>query len=757
MKKILTLCLYLALFLPAFVFGQSGKLSGQITDGVRPVPFAHLKLLQAEEKTAVSDEKGYFTFNKVNAGNSMLEITAVGFTTTKKPVNILPGKTQDLGKVALKEDMLGLDEVVVTGTMQETYVRASPVKVEVVPMRFIQKNIAPTNLIETISLVNGLEEVVGCGVCYTNNISINGLPGPYTAVLIDGSPVYGNLAAVYGLNGIPTQIVERIEVIKGPVSTLYGSEAVAGVINVITKDPATQPFFSADIMATTHKETFTNLAFSPKFSKAKGYIGLHHAYINHLEDRNKDGFNDMPALDRFSLFSKWHIERKSKKAWDIGAKFYYEDRRNGVEAFLKNRSYRQLRGSDKIYGESIYTHRGELFGNYAFNTNLPLELSYSASFHKQNSYYGSDFYEATQQIGFLNLLSPLQKNKHHLLLGTTLRYQMYDDNTTATENENNTQQYIYGIFAQDEWKVSPKLSLLGGARLDYYKSHGLIFAPRANVKYQPSGTTSFRANFGTGFRVVNLFTEDHAFVSGQRKVEITEALEPEKSYNLSFNYNQFYTIGNTQGVFDLDLFYTHFTNKIIPDYDTPGKIIYANSQGKAVSKGISAKISHQFGFPLSFTLAAGRQFATQTEPNEEGEQETTDIEFAPEWSAVFTANYALKKYGLDFALTTRATGPQKLPEVFDFDKNGKQTDKPRPTRSEPYVIQSMQVTKTFGSGFSLYAGVENLFDFRQDFSPLSGYNDPKAAPGFSPHFDTAYAYAVGHSREYYLGLRWQIK
>ncbi len=123
---------------------------------------------------------------------------------------------------------------------------------------------------------------------------------------MDGAPIYGNLASVYGLNGIPTTIIDRFEVIKGPNSTLYGSEAVAGVINIITKDPATQPFLSLDIMGTSHLESFGNISLAPKIGAFNGLIGLNYAYLDDFDDKNVDGFGDNIAMDRISFFTKWN-------------------------------------------------------------------------------------------------------------------------------------------------------------------------------------------------------------------------------------------------------------------------------------------------------------------------------------------------------------------------------------------------------------------------------------------------------------------
>ena len=592
--------------------------------------------LVGTEYGTITDANGEFHFSDVLNGSYTLEIRSVGFKVVRKSIETLFNGSIE---VSLEESTLTMDEVVVTGTMQPTFVPQSPVKVEVFTSRHLNTYIpaASTSVVEGISLVNGVWEVVACGVCFTNSISINGLPGPYTAILMDGSPIYGNLASVYGLNGIPGMIIDRFEVIKGPSSTLYGSEAVAGVINIITKDPAQQPVFSADVMGTSHLESFGNFSFAPKIGKSSGFIGLNYAYINDFDDRNGDGLGDNINLDRISLFSKWDVSRPSGKRLTISGKYYYEDRRNGVEEFLENRNYRELRGNDRIYGESIYTNRVEIFGTYELDFSENIRVDYSFSTHDQDSYYGSDHYKASQYIAFANFIWNKNLNQHNLTTGVTLRYQSYDDNTVATESNGENKpdnQYTQGVFVQDEWEISKRFTALGGIRLDHYEDHGLIPAPRLNVKYKPSEWTTLRSNFGTGFRIVTLFTEDHAFVTGQREVIIDEELQPEESYNFSLNLNHTYTIGQSQGMLDIDVFYTHFTNKITPDYEHAGQIRYANTRGYAVSKGIAYNLQQEFSFPLAFNLGFNVQEVSE---NENGEKRS--IEFAPRWTGILTTNY----------------------------------------------------------------------------------------------------------------------
>lgn len=742
-------------------FAQNASIEGYLlNESGEALPFATIALQGTTYGTTTS-ENGYFQLEQVPAGTYIVAFSMIGYRKTEKNITLQADEKLQLGETRLAEDVLGLEEVVVTGAMKETWVSASPVKVETITARYLEKNVAPTNIMEAITLVNGVQEAVACGVCFTNSISINGLPGPYTAVLMDGAPIYGNLASVYGLNGIPTTIIERFEVVKGPVSTLYGSEAVAGVINIITKDPSKQPLLAMDIMGTSHGESFGSISVSPKAGKFNGYVGLNYAYINAYEDNNEDGFGDFINLDRFSVFTKWSQQRKDKKQFTIAGKWYYEDRRNGVEAFLKDRAYRQLRGSDSVYGESIYTNRFELFGTYELPVAANLRIDYSFSHHDQDSYYGADAYRAQQQTAFANTIWRKAKGKHDYLTGLTLRYQFYDDNTFATQSATGAdapeRQFIPGVFVQDEWQASKQLTLLAGARLDHYTAHGFIFAPRLNVKYKPGDWTTLRANMGSGFRVVNLFAEDHAFITGQRAVEVAEALRPERSWNAALNFNHIYLLGDGQGTLDVDLFYTWFANKIIPDYNTPGKIIYANSAGHAASRGISANVSHRFRFPLALNLGVSAQRVTQTEPNNEGKLETTPIPFAPEWSGIATLNYTWQKPALTFAYTLRLTGPMALPEVFDLDDSGQPLPYSRPTRSDAFAFQNIQLTKAFSKArLEVYLGLQNVFNYRQAYSPLSGYNDPLAAPGFSNYFDTAYAYAAATEREVYFGVRWNV-
>ena len=285
-------------------FGLKGQsITGEVYNDDGPLIGASVQW--NDQTGTITDTEGRFIIDNLEEETYTLTIRSIGHTTITKKVTV---PAHDIS-IYLPMNSLGLQEVVITGSMAPVYLKDSPVKIEVVTSKHINTFLpsASTGIIESISLINGVQEVVACGVCFTNSISINGLPGPYTAILLDGTPMYGNLASVYGLNGIPASMIERVEVIKGPNSTLYGSEAVAGVINVITKNPAEQPKLSLDIMGTSHREVFTNLAYRMDVGNSRGQIALNHAYVNIFEDENADGFSDIVNVDRLSLFSKWDI------------------------------------------------------------------------------------------------------------------------------------------------------------------------------------------------------------------------------------------------------------------------------------------------------------------------------------------------------------------------------------------------------------------------------------------------------------------
>ena len=751
-----------SLLIPLNIFSQFTEIKGSVNSDFGSLSYASASILDSD-LGVISDENGEFVLQVNLSIHKTLFVSFLGHISQKIS---LKNPSLDLNnlKIILEEDINGLNEVVVTGSLREEYVTESPVKVNVITSKKINSFLpsAGANITEIVQLVNGAQEVIACGVCYTNSISINGLEGPYTSVLLDGIPMYGNLASVYGLNGIPNMIIDRLEIVKGPSSTLFGSEAVAGVINIITKNPKDQPFLALDAQGTSHKESFVNLALTPNIGKSYGYFGVNWDRKSNYDDYNNDGFGDDINLTRVSIFNKWNFHRQSKKEFIISARYYFEDRRNGVKEYLSNNNYKKIRGDILIYGESIYTNRFELFGKYEFAFTDGFEVNYSFSKHDQNSYYGSDYYQANQDIFFAQFTLDRNHRNHDLLFGASIKNNLYDDNTIATESivngtiiNNNSNQLVPGLLIQDQYKPSDKISIIGGLRVDHFNQHGFIYAPSFHIKYNPGEWLSFRLNTGTGFRLVNLFTEDHAFITGQREVKILEELKPEESKSLIFNANYIYTGLNGSGNIDLDLFYTYFSNKIIPNYDNQNFIIYENSDGHAYSKGISGALNHTFLNGVAFSLTFNHQIVRYSDI-ENNKESFFDMEHSPKWSGGFNLKIPInKKWSINSS--SNYVGVMQLPTVYEMNDNGEISSIARPTKSKPFSIHNINVNGIFKNKNEIYFGMLNVFNFRQKETPLVGYNDPNYQKGFSPYFDTSYAYAPNHGMEVFVGYRLNIR
>ena len=265
-----------------------------------------------------------------------------------------------------------LDEIVISGTLKPVSRLETPVPVEVYSSAFLKKN--PTsNIFEALQNVNGVRPQLNCNICNTGDIHINGLEGPYTMVTIDGMPIVSALSTVYGLSGIPNSLIDRIEIIKGPASSLYGSEAIGGLINIITKKTKNAPLFTADFFSTSWLENNIDLGFKANIGKTtESLVGINYYNYNYAIDNNHDNFTDVTLQDRISIFNKWNFIRKSQKEFTVAGRFFFEDRWGGEMQWNKN-----YRGGNQIYGESIYTTRFELLSKYQLPTKENMSLSFS--------------------------------------------------------------------------------------------------------------------------------------------------------------------------------------------------------------------------------------------------------------------------------------------------------------------------------------------------------------------------------------------
>lgn len=738
--------------LPLLVLAQQGSISGVVMAGDAPAAYASVGIA-GTTTGATADGRGKFELHQLPAGSHLLKVTAVGFRPFEKSVTVKAGEVTVL-RVLLQQQDARLREVVVTGTMRETYLLESPVPVEIYTPQYFQKNPTPA-IFEALEIVNGVQPQINCNVCGTGDIHINGMEGAYTMVLIDGMPLVSALSTVYGLSGIPNSLIERVEVVKGPASTLYGSEAVAGLINIITRSPATAPKLSADAFYTSHKELNTDIGYSRQWAKAATLLSANYFRFNDRRDVNGDNFTDVPLQHRISLFNKWSLSRSNNRLASLAARYYYEDRFGGALQWTP-----AFRAGDSIYGESVYTRRYEMLGAYQLPVQENILFSYSFNDHLQNAAYGTTLYKGHQRVAFGQLVWDREMgSRHKLLLGTAYRYTWYDDNTPATQRSEGSisanqpsQTSLPGAFAQHEYKASEKTTLLTGLRYDYNTEHGSILSPRFNARWSPDADNTFRLSLGNGYRVVNLFTEDHAALTGAREIVVRNELKPEQSYNGSLNYQRYISLNSGYLNLEAAAFYTYFTNKIVADFLTDNNlIIYDNLSGHAISKGIALNGELAFTFPLRLHAGATLMDVYQVQETAEGQEERLPQLHAPRFSGTFTASYQFRNFGLTVDYTGSVKGPMYLPvQENDF----------RPDRSPWFSLQNLQFTKTLGEGLEVYGGVKNLFNFMPKH-PLMRPFDPfdKQVEVDNPNrysFDTEYNYAPLQGRRTFLGLRYTL-
>jgi len=312
-----------------FSYSQKAQIVGEVMDGLTPVPFANIYLEGTSIGTA-SDENGNYQLQNIPIGKYVLKITAIGYFSYSKKIIIMDNETNHIS-IFLEISSEQLEETVVTGTLKAVNRSESPVPVEVYSPTFLKKN--PTaSIFEALQNVNGVRPQINCNVCNTGDIHINGLEGPYTLVLIDGMPIVSGLGTVYGLSGIPNSLIAQIEIVKGPASSLYGSEAVGGLINIITKSTAEAPDFFADGFLSDWGEY--NLDVGAKINMGKKtdvLLGVNYFNYDTPIDNNGDNFTDLTLQNRISIFQKWNFKRDENRIFSIAGRYFHEDRWGGAK------------------------------------------------------------------------------------------------------------------------------------------------------------------------------------------------------------------------------------------------------------------------------------------------------------------------------------------------------------------------------------------------------------------------------------------
>lgn len=725
-------------------FSQSMEINGKVIDKLKkPIPFAHVMNL-TDSTSSVCDVRGNFKIKIVNL-STVLKASSIGFESVELNISINNYKSEVI--FILKENNDILKEMVISGTLNLIDRKESPIPIAVYSAQFLNSVPSPS-LVQATNQISGLRPQFNCSVCNTGDIHINGMEGAYSMIVIDGMPIMGGLSTVYGLQGIPTSLINQVEVIKGPASTVYGSEAMAGLINVVTKKIDCVPKLSLDFNISSWGELQTSIVYKLiDKERFKAFSSIDIFNYNHPIDNNDDGFTDLSLKNRYSIFNKFQFFSKNgSNPLNFSIRYLNEDRWGGQMNFTE-----KDRGKNTIYGESILTNRVEASLFYQFSEQKNLKWQNSFSFHDQKSWYGLVDYQAKQIIGFSQLTwHKSLGNKNNFLSGFALRYNSYNDNTAATLKADNW--WLPGFFVQDNFKFSDNQQLLFGWRTDFHSKHGFINSPRINYQLNISENSSLRIGYGDGFRVVNVFTEDHAALTGAREIIFLEELEPEKSKNLNINLSNSWNTDNLQITLESSVFESRFSNKIVPDFLTnDNQIIYSNLSGYAIARGISSEIFLKMHkIPLKLSVNGTLLDVSNFKENSVGEMVKSQQLLAEKYSIKWSANFWFEKLDLDMVYSATNYGPIRLP-ILENDF--------RPEYSLPYTIHNLKVSKNYNNGWTTFLSLRNFTNFTPPKYSILRANDPfdqnindpiNNPEGYT--FDASYMYASFQGINLVLGV-----
>ena len=729
-----------------FPFGISAQnILGKVTNNKKePIIGARIYWLG----TAIgesTDNQGAFEISATNISNKKLIASYVGHSSdTIEIIN------QTFVEFHLQETKT-LNEVVVQGQRDGVIISdINPIKTEQITQTELKKA-ACCDLAGCFETQTTVQPQTTNVITNSKELRILGLSGVYNQVLIDGFPLIQGLSYTYGISTIPGTLVDNIYISKGANSVLQGYESISGQINVETKDPDKTDSLLLNVYVNNFMEKHFNANYAFKKNNWSNLTTFHTVQPANKIDRDNDKFLDLPLLTRYMISNKWKYGNENDWGWNsqIGFRFFNEQRIGGQTFFNPERD----KGSNSVYGQSVHINQPEIWTKTGcrINDNHNIVLFASTFHQQQNSFFGTVKYNAQQTNFYGNIQYELSYAEHELKTGISYRYLNLNEDIAFTDTllqrtyagNYKRLENIPGIFAENTMRFfNDKLTWIVGVRGDQHNQFGFQFTPRTLLKYDIAQKTIVRANIGTGWRTVNLFSENIGLLVSSRDIIFAEQLQPEKALNYGVNLTQKFETknNNLSGYFSVDYYRTEFQNQIFPDYDSdPTKAIIKNFTGTSVSNGFQAELYLKFYKRVE--LKTGYNFLDVY--REIGETKQL-LPFNPMHKLITTFSYKPLTNKFHFDMNVHWYGEQRLP-----DTKSNPIEFQRPDFSKPYTTVNAQFTYNLKK-FEVYAGCENIFDFRQK-QPIISWQDP-----FSPYFDTSSVWGPTRGREIYAGVRFKL-
>lgn len=742
-----TIAISLLLLSSATLSAQNikGKLFGETTNGKEILPGATVQWL-GTTISSTANENGVFELSTEGITDKRIIATEVGFKTDTISID-----EKTYLSITLQRNANELKSVTVKDN-RAAYISSNTIKTEIINQRELSKA-ACCDLAGCFGTQASVQPQTTNVVTNAQELRILGLSGVYNQVLVDGMPLVQGLSYTYGISTYPGTMVDFIAVSKGTTSVLQGFESISGQINLESKqaDKAERLFVNAYVNSFGEAHFNTNLATAVgKRKKWHTILTLHSVQPSAKIDGNKDGFLDLPQLTRYMAFNKWKYGNEKEKGFStqIGLRVVSEKRSGG------QMNYNALtdKGSNSVYGQSVKYTQPEIYtkSTYRFSTKNAVSLAVSGFYHDQQSWFGITQYNAKQQNAYFNLQHEWQWHRTHgLKYGFSYRYQNVEENISFSDNSlgrtfagnYKTQLKVPSVFAENtfHWR-DDKIVLITGARLDKHQIWGNYFTPRSMLKFALNDHHTFRASIGSGWRQVNLFSEQNNLLVGSRDVLFVEPLKPEAAVNLGISHTYKFEVGKTTGTLSADVYSTHFSNQFFPDYDSdPTKAIIKNFEGTSRSNALQAEASFVFNKQIEFRVAYNYLDVYRMENNVKN-----NLPFNPRNRAMTAISYRTKNNQWQADANAHWFDKMQLPNT-----SNNPIEYRRGNYSTAFITFNLQATFRWKT-FEIYAGCENLSNYRQA-NPIISASNP-----FGKYFDLSSVWGPTRGRELYFGVRYSI-
>ena len=719
------------------------------------IPFATVQIVGHSGGT-LSNDDGQFEFRKLPEGKYTLRVQAMGYKTQEKTVTVSKEFTAVI-HFQMEEESFMTDEVVVSANRNEVSRKMAPVVVNVMSTKLFE-TVNSTDLAKSLNFQSGLRVENNCQNCGFPQVRINGLEGPYSQILINSRPIISALSGVYGLEQIPVNMIERVEVVRGGGSALFGANAVGGTINIITKDPINNSFQVASTMSNMNGKSWEQYMGGnvSLVAKDNSYgIALYETYRNRNPyDADDDGFSELGKLNmntfgvrayyRPDHFSRINLEYHTTNEFRRGGnKFNLQPHEADITEQTKHIINSGGISYDRYWGEK---HKMSVYG--------------SVQHTDRNSYYGAqqdlNAYGKTNDLTWVVGGMYVGNMDNCLFAPATFTGGMeYQNNSlhdvmTGYHRDMKQDVRIAGGFVQNEWRMN-RLTMLVGARLDKHNLiDNLIFSPRVNFLYRPTDNLQARLTYSTGFRAPQAYDEDlHVTAVGGEGVQIKLAdnLREERSNSFSGSLDWTLPVGHWQTNLLLEGFYTDLRHVFVLEdigKNENGDMIKERRNGngaRVYGVNLDAKVAHgrEAQLQLGFTVQRSQYTKEEVWTVVDGVELTTKrMPRTPDCYGYFTFTSAPLKH-FDFSLSGTYTGKMIVPHLAGY------IEKSRMEHTPQFMDLNVKLNYTFVLNdhikLQLNGGIQNMFNsFQKDLDK-------------GEFRDAGYFYGPTQPRTYFIGIK----